>query len=147
MYVQCPEDKKIPLPENAKILRTSSMIIRNTEGDLVYDSGEYLCFMRSDIQKRYFKNFFSVEGVLDIEGLQSCFDSLSTLQSAILKLGIYFENSSVVILYSKLHKKCIVKYIDFSYFPQVLKPGHHDGLDELINILSSLLSENPPKDK
>jgi hypothetical protein len=145
MYVQCPEDIRIPLPEGSKVLRISSMIIKDVESNLLYDSGDYLCHMRSDIQKRYFKRLFTVTGVLDVEGLQSCFDSLNDLKQAILKLGIYFENSSVMILYSKVHKQCLVKYIDFSYYPQKLQPVHIDGLNELINILSELLAENPLK--
>lgn len=141
-YMQAPETKKIPIPENTKIMRISSMIIKNAQGDLVYDSGEYMFFMKSDVQMRYFERFFEVEGEIHVEALKECVESLRRLREVIAELGIYFENSSIVILFSKAHRKFILKYVDFSYFPQPLKKGDLDGLDEAILIFSTILSKN-----
>ena len=140
-YVQAPEDSKAPIPQGTKIMRISSMIIKDVRGDLVYDSGEYMFFMKSQVQMRYFERFFEVEGELDVRALEECVESLTRLRKVIAELNIYFENSSIVILYSKAHREFILKYIDFSYFPQPLREGDLAGLDEAIRIFSLVLSK------
>lgn len=144
-FAQMAPESKSKLPENAKVLNISNLTIKNDEERLVYDSGDYVSFMWSKFQRRYLEALFKIENKFEIDALVSCVESLKNLKIALLKLGLFFESSAVLILFSKKNKDCVVRYVDFSSTPQPLGPGHLDGLDELISILSSIIEDNSPK--
>jgi hypothetical protein len=145
VYTNTPKANRHELPEDAKIMSISTLSIKSVEERLVYDSGNYLMHMKSEFQKRYLDTFFRVDKKLELDAVESCLKTLQGLKSALLKLQVFFEGSSVQILFSKKNKECLVKYVNFSGFPRPLEKGHLDGLDELIRVLSSIVEENQPK--
>lgn len=142
-YNQLNENERRKLPKDSKILRSNGMIIKNKEGEIVYNSDKRLLFMSSTIEKRYLQTFFSDQKKVDVDSIQICINEMKELLTILKEYEILFDHSSVFVIYSKLHKHCIVKYLDFSYLPRKLKNLYNfDGLEETIKVLNEIANEH-----
>ena len=145
-FVDTPEDHKLSFSGDEKILRIGGMVIKSCESQVIYKSYFHLHYFRLGVQKRFLRRFFSTNDSpksLDIAAVKDCIKTLIAIKEALEQEGIFFHNSSLLILYSAKHRKCIVKLIDLCYYPRNLEDWNKiSGLLTMIDVLSEMVKQH-----
>lgn len=112
-------DPKIrhPIYENDLILKVDGVLMKNSQCRPIYKSGDRMMGLTFPYQKKFIQLFFTSKGKIDFESIESCYAQMKELKNLIVDVEFNIEHSSVLVLYSKVHKNVIVKLIDFSYMP------------------------------
>ena len=144
-FVDAPENQKLSFSPSEKILRIGGMVIKSSKSQVIYKSYFHMHYFRLGVQKRFLRRFFSANQnpeSLDLAAVSECLASLTAIKVALEQAGIFFYNSSLLILYSAKHRRCIVKLIDLCYYPRKLEDwAKISGLLTMIEVLSEIAGE------
>ena len=150
-FLDTPDNIKLSFCPQEKILQIGGMVIKSSESKIIYKSYLHLRFFRKQVQKRFIKRFFSTNQnpeTLDIAAVTECINTLKAIQVALEQEEIFFFNSSLLILYSSKHKKCIAKLIDLCYYPRRLEDQNSiAGLLTMIQLLTEIVQQHSIKGK